>query len=51
MKVFDRKVVPKKHDDGSYTLSVAVNDSSVVVISVEKNDLDRLVVDIHNLED
>lgn len=49
MKVFDDPVQIRKKEDGSYTISVALSDSMVVVKVLSRNELEKLGIDIEKI--
>lgn len=50
MKVFDKKIEVKKKEDG-FTLSAAVNDSSLFVVQLTEKELRLLNAEIKELLD
>jgi hypothetical protein len=41
-RVYEKQVDLRRQDDGSYTLSVRVNDNTVIVKSLEKREAEAL---------
>ena len=41
-KVFDKPIEVRQKPDGSFTVSVRINDQSIVVVTVERPEIERL---------
>lgn len=51
MKVFSKAIVVKKKEDGTFTVSVALTDKTVVVQSLSRKDALTLKVELEKLLD
>ena len=49
MKVYTDTVQFRKQDDGSYTISVAVNDTSLCIKVLNKRDVVKIIADVQKL--
>jgi len=49
MKVYDKPIVVKKKEDGSYIISVAVSDSCVAVKTLNRKDIELLWIELEKL--
>ncbi len=48
-KVFDKLIDVKKKDDGSFTVSVATSDKSLVIVVGSRKDLEQHFIELEKL--
>ena len=49
MKVFSDTVQFRKSEEGAYTISIAVNDNTLVIKALNKRDLVKILSDVQKL--
>lgn len=51
MKTFDKPIIVKKSDNGNYTVSILVNEKTVITQILKEFDIRQLLTDIESILD